>query len=53
MNGTIFKDMINKWLIKHGYTINNGLEWADIEPKNFQDDAFIAAAILILEELEK
>lgn len=47
----IFKSIIETALNKRGYIIPKGTEWADIEPLNFQDDALISAAILILEEL--
>jgi hypothetical protein len=42
--------MINEILREKEY--EEGL-WSDIEPVSFQDDAFIAAAIVVYEEIEK
>jgi len=44
---------INALLRKKGYSMKEGLTWADLEPVSFQDDAFISAAIVIYEELNK
>jgi hypothetical protein len=43
--------MINRILKKKGYKMTEGLAWSDLEPVDFQDDAFIAAAIVVYDEI--
>lgn len=47
-----FEVTIMALLQAKGYEVQAGDNWADIEAVSFHDDAFIAAAIVVYEEIK-